>query len=138
MTEQAPEGADPAAIAADWADDYPLGAELFCGTFDAADFSDIYGNAEYPDGTTVAVRRFQTPNAGFLEEHIGDEDVKLALTMLRMHCSDRAWKILTNLTADVFAEFSEAWQEDSTGGKGKSNRSSRRAASKSKRFAATS
>ena len=56
--DQTPPTVEPG-IAADWADEYDEGAELFGASFDADDFDTEYG-VEHPDGTTIAVRRCQS------------------------------------------------------------------------------
>jgi len=127
---------DRDAVLAEWSDEYPEGVDLFCAAFEAEDFDDLYGSP-HPDGATVAVRRCVAPTPGFLarNRHVPEEEIGFVL--LEKHASPRALDIINDLTTEAWTSFAESWQADGVGEAGKSNRSSRRAASKSRRSAAT-
>ena len=125
-THHAPEGIDPKEIAADWAEDYPEGSELFCGTFDAEDFDTEFGGEEYPDGTTVAVKRCtRRPTPGWVRKHAHMSDLERTFALLELHASDEALDILDSLGEDAWNDFVQAWGQDG-GIIPKSSRSARR------------
>lgn len=135
---QAPDGVDPDTIAQDWADDYPAGAELFCGTFAADDFDTEFGDETYPDGTTIAVRRCsRNPTPGWIRRHADLGDLERTFKLIEMHASQDALDILDNLKTDPWNEFVEAWGMDG-GIIPKSSRSARRSASKKRPSGETS
>lgn len=137
LEHQAPDGVDPAAIAADWADDYPAGAELFCGTFVADDFDADYGT-EHPGGETVAIRRCErVPTPGWIRRHAELGDMERTFKLIEMHASPDALDILDGLKSQPWNDFVEAWGVDG-GILPKSNRSARRSASRKRPSAATS
>ena len=116
----------PPEIAADWTDDYGDGAELFGATFDADDFDLDYGT-EYPDGTTVAVKRcLRKPPPGWIRKHAHLSDLERTFALIEQHCSDRALDILDSLKEEPWNDFVERWGIDGGLIEGKSNRSARR------------
>lgn len=116
----------PAEVAEEWADDYPEGAELFGATFDADDFDTEYGS-EYPDGTTVAVKRcLRKPPPGWIRKHAHLSDLERTFALIEQHCSDRALDILDSLKETPWNDFVERWGIDGGLIEGKSNRSARR------------
>ncbi|AJA43689.1 tail assembly chaperone [Mycobacterium phage Findley] len=99
-------------IAEEWADEYDAGAELFCATFDADDFDPEYGT-EYPDGTTVAVRRcLRKPPPGWIRQHAHLSDLERTFALIEKHCSDKALDILDSLSEKPWNGFVEAWGRD--------------------------
>lgn len=99
-------------IAADWADEYEAGTELFCATFEADDFDPEYG-ADYPGGTTIAVRRFlRRPSPGWIRRHAHLSDMVRVLVLLEHHSSAKALAILDSLTEQAWRHFTDAWAED--------------------------
>lgn len=113
-------------IAAEWADEYDAGAELFGATFDADDFDSEYG-AEFPDGTTVAVRRcLRKPPPGWIRQHAHLSDLERTFALIERHCSTRALEILDSLKEAPWSDFVDRWGRDGGLIEGKSNRSSRR------------
>lgn len=138
LEHQAPEGVDPSAIAKEWADKYPAGAELFCGTFDADDFDDFYGEKSFPDKTTIAIRRgTRKPTPGWIRRHSHLGAKQITLAVLEKHASERALEILDNLTSEAWEDFIDAWGDD---GEilPKSSRSARRSANKKRPSGETS
>lgn len=116
----------PAEIAAEWADEYDPGDELFGATFDSEDFDTEYGVA-YPDGTTVAVKRcLRKPPPGWIRQHAHMSDLERTFALLERHCSDRALDILDSLKEKPWNDFVEKWGRDGGLIEGKSNRSARR------------
>lgn len=116
----------PADVAADWADDYEEGAELFGATFDADDFDTEYGD-EYPDGTTVAVKRCTSkPTPGWIRKHAHMSDLERTFALIEKHSAPRALDILDSLKEEPWQEFMERWGRDGGLIEGKSPRSSRR------------
>lgn len=117
----------PADIAAEWADEYDAGAELFGATFDADDFDTEYGTA-HPDGTTIAVKRcLRKPPPGWIRQHAHLSDLERTFALIERHCSQRALDILDSLNESAWNDFVERWGKD--GGlidQGKSPRSVRR------------
>lgn len=123
--ESAPKNV-PADAAAEWADDYPEGTELFGATFNADDFDPEYGT-EYPDGTTVAIKRcLRKPPPGWIRQHAHLSDLERTFALIERHCSDRALTILDSLAEKPWNDFVEAWGIDGGLIEGKSNRSARR------------
>lgn len=116
----------PAAIAKEWADEYDEGAELFGATFDADDFDTEYGE-EYPDGTTIAVKRcLRKPPPGWIRQHAHLSDLERTFALIEKHCSDRALGILDSLKEKPWNDFVERWGLDGGLIEGKSRRSARR------------
>lgn len=119
----------PADIAAEWADEYPEGTELFGATFDAEDFDTEYGTAEFPDGTTLAVKRcLRKPPPGWIRQHAHLSDLERTFALIEKHCSDRAIEILDSLKEQQWNDFIERWGMDGGLIEGKSRRSARRSA----------
>lgn len=113
-------------IAGQWADDYDPGDELFGASFDSDDFDTEYGK-DYPDGTTVAVRRcLRKPPPGWIRQHAHLSDLERTFALLERHCSDRALDILDSLKEKPWNDFVERWGRDGGLIDPKSNRSSRR------------
>ena len=136
-TENSDAPESPDAIAADWADEYPEGAQLFCAKFEADDFDSFYGDP-HPDGETIAIRVAQRPSAGFFARHRDRTPQQLGFDVIERHMSERAWDIFCDLTDEAQNEFVETWsgdtfKEDSAGKATGSNRSSRRAANRKRR-----
>ncbi|QJD52317.1 tail assembly chaperone [Mycobacterium phage JF1] len=98
-----------ASVAAEWADEYEEGAELFCAVFDADDFDTEYGKA-YPSGTTLAVKRcLRKPPPGWIRQHAHLSDLERTFALVEKHCSDKALDILDSLTEKAWNDFVEAW-----------------------------
>lgn len=126
-TEAAPPTVAPD-IAAEWADEYDEGTELFGASFDADDFDTEYGNS-YPDGTTIAVKRcLRKPPPGWIRQHAHLSDLERTFALIEKHCSERALEILDSLKEGPWNEFVERWGRDGGLIEGKFNRSSRRSA----------
>lgn len=116
----------PPPEAAEWADEYPEGSELFGATFNADDFDPEYGT-EYPDGTTVAIKRcIRKPPPGWIRQHAHLSDLERTFALIERHCTDRALWILDSLKEEPWNDFVEAWGKDGGLIEGKSNRSARR------------
>lgn len=116
---------DPS-VAAEWADDYGPGVELFGATFDADDFNTVYGTA-YPDGTTIAGRRCtEKPPPGWIRQHAHLSDLERTFALLEEHFCQRALDILDSLNEKPWNEFVERWGRDGGLIEGKSLRSARR------------
>lgn len=123
--DEARAAVDP--IAAEWANDYEPGSELFCATFDADDFDPEFAVKDYEDGTTLAVRRCPSkPTPGWIRRHAHLGDLERTFALIEQYASDRALDILDSLTSEKWDEFVEAWGRDSGLVEGKSRRSSRR------------
>lgn len=118
----------PPEIAAEWADEYPEGTELFGATFDADDFDTDYSDdADYSDGTTVAVKRcLRKPPPGWIRKHAHLSDLERTFALIEKHCSTRALEILDALKEKPWNDFVEAWGRDGGLIEGKSSRSARR------------
>lgn len=115
-------------IADEWADEYEPGDELFGATFDADDFDPEYG-AEFPDGTTVAVRRcLRKPPPGWIRQHAHLSDLERTFALIERHCCQRALDILDSLKEEPWSDFVDRWGKDGGLIQGKSNRSARRSA----------
>jgi hypothetical protein len=115
-------GEESQSIAEQWADEYEPGTELFCATFDATDFDPEYGD-EYPDGTTVAVKRcLRRPTPGWVRQHAHMSDLERTFVLLERHCSDKAIDILDSLVEEQWDKFVEAWGRDGGLIEGKSRR----------------
>lgn len=113
-------------IAAEWADEYDAGTELFGASFDAEDFDTEYGS-EFPDGTTIAVKRcLRKPPPGWIRQHAHLSDLERTFALIEKHCSERALEILDSLKEKPWNDFVEQWGRDGGLIEGKSNRSSRR------------
>jgi hypothetical protein len=113
-------------IAKEWADEYEPGDELFGATFDAVDFDTEYGS-EFPDGTTVAVRRcLRKPPPGWIRQHAHLSDLERTFALIERHCSPRALEILDSLKEGPWSDFVDRWGRDGGLIEGKSNRSARR------------
>ncbi|MFT9765339.1 hypothetical protein ACM0CA_22675 [Mycobacteroides abscessus subsp. abscessus] len=126
----APDIDDAADIAADWADAYPPGSELFVGEFGPEDFeTGEYAEGEYPDGATVAVKRcIKKPPPGWIRKHAGMGDLERTFALLELHACPEALDVLDALTADAWNEYVERWGEDGGLVSGNSRRAARRAA----------
>lgn len=118
----------PPDIAAEWADDYEEGTELFGATFNADDFDTDYGDG-YPDGTTIAVQRcLRKPPPGWIRKHAHLSDLERTFALIEKHCSERALEILDSLKEKPWNDFVERWGRDGGLIDPKSNRSARRSA----------
>ncbi|APD18189.1 tail assembly chaperone [Mycobacterium phage Hammy] len=132
LDDDAPEAVEApadeqAAIAEDWADEYDEGTELFVGKFDADDFDPEYGLVEFPEGTTIAVKRcLRKPPPGWIRKHAHLSDLERTFALIEKHCSERALEILDSLAEDPWNDFVEAWGKDGGLIEGKSRRSARR------------
>lgn len=119
-------GIAPADVADEWADEYPPGTELFGATFAADDFDDEYGR-QFPDDTTIAVKRcLRKPPPGWIRQHAHLSDLERTFALIEMHCSDKALEILDSLKEKPWNEFVENWGRDGGLIEGKSLRSARR------------
>lgn len=133
------EAREPNSIADEWADEYPEGAQLFCARFDADDFDSFWGEAEHPDGETIAVRAAERPSSGFFARNRERSPQQLGFDVIERHMSDRAREIFYDLNDEAQSEFVERWSGDtfdegsSAGKVTSSNRSSRRAANRKRR-----
>lgn len=116
----------PDNVTAEWAEEYPAGTELFGATFNADDFDPEYGD-DYPDGTTVAVKRcLRKPPPGWIRQHAHLSDLERTFALIERHCTDKALAILDSLKEKPWNDFVEAWGKDGGLIEGKSNRSARR------------
>jgi len=114
-------------IAAEWAEEYDEGTELFGATFAADDFDAEYSDVDYPDGSTVAVKRcLQKPPPGWIRKHAHLSDLERTFALIEKHCCDRALEVLDSLKEKPWNDFVEAWGRDGGLIEGKSNRSARR------------
>lgn len=129
------DGADePLSIVDEWAGDYPAGTQLFCAKFDADDFDHDWGEGDYSEGATVAIKRGTgTPSEGWLLRHAHLNDGERTKVILEKHASRDALTILYSLRDSVFESFIEAWGKDGGMQPGKSNRSARRSANRKRR-----
>jgi hypothetical protein len=126
MPKDAPPQDTPPDIAAEWADEYEEGDELFVARFDAEDFDTEYGTG-HPDGTTVAVKRcLRKPPPGWIRQHAHMSDLERTFALIEKHCSDKALDILDSLKEKPWNDFLERWGLDGGLIEGKSSRSSRR------------
>ncbi|QFG09401.1 tail assembly chaperone [Mycobacterium phage Yuna] len=117
------------AIVDEWADEYDEGTELFVGSFDAEDFDPDYGVAEFPEGTTIAVKRcLRKPPPGWIRQHAHLSDLERTFALIEMHACDRALEILDSLDEKPWDQFVTAWGKDGGLIEGKSRRSVRRRA----------
>lgn len=135
VAHTAPDGTDDVAeIASDWADAYPAGTELFVGEFGPDDFeTGDYADSDYSDGATVAVKRcVKKPPPGWIRKHSHLSDLERTFALLEMHACQEALDVLDALNADAWNEYVEKWGEDGGLVPGKSTRSSRRAARRSR------
>ncbi|AJD82239.1 tail assembly chaperone [Mycobacterium phage Keshu] len=109
---EAPED-EQTSIAAEWAQDYPEGAQLFVGKFDAEEFDDEYGVADFPEGATIAVKRcLRKPPPGWIRQHAHLSDMQRTFALIEMHASERALEILDSLQQKPWDDFVEAWGRD--------------------------
>lgn len=131
-TEPAPAG-EPS-IVEEWGGDYPAGSALFCAKFDAEDFDTDWGEDEFPEGATVAIRRGTgIPPQGWIIRHAHLTDLERTKAILEKHASPDALRILYSLNDKTFDAFVEAWGKDGGMTPGKSNRSARRSANMRRR-----
>ncbi|ASR85130.1 tail assembly chaperone [Mycobacterium phage PhelpsODU] len=111
----------------EWRDEYPEGAELFVGKFDTENFDTEYGVADFPEGSTIAVKRcLRKPPPGWIRQHAHLSDLERTFALIEMHASDRALEILDSLDEKSWNEYVEAWGKDGGLIEGKSRRSARR------------
>ena len=121
-------------IAEEWGGDYPAGSALFCARFDAEDFDDDWGEGDFSEGATVAIRRGTgVPPQGWIIRHAHLSDLERTKAIIEKHASPDALAILYSLKDSAFDAFVEAWGKDGGMQPGKSNRSARRSAKKSRR-----
>lgn len=131
-TEPAPAG--ELSIVEEWGGDYPPGTALFCAKFDADDFDTDWGEGDFEDGATVAIRRGSgVPPQGWIIRHAHLSDLERTKAILEKHASPDALAILYSLKNSAFDAFVEAWGKDGGMTPGKSNRSARRSASTRRR-----
>lgn len=116
-----------ARIAKEWAEDYEPGTELFCADFGPEDFDTEYGVAEFPEGSTLAVKRcLRKPPPGWIRQHAHLSDLERTFALIEMHASERALEVLDSLKEKPWNDFVEAWGRDGGLVEGKSRRSARR------------
>ncbi|WNM68959.1 tail assembly chaperone [Mycobacterium Phage TribleTrouble] len=109
---EAPED-EQTSIAEEWAEDYPEGTQLFVGKFDADQFDDEYGVAEFPEGATIAVKRcLRKPPPGWIRQHSHLSDMQRTFALIELHSSPRALEILDSLQQKPWDDFVEAWGRD--------------------------
>lgn len=114
-------------IVEEWGGDYPPGSALFCAKFDADDFDPDWGEGDFEDGATVAIRRGTgVPPQGWIIRHAHLSDLERTKAILEKHASPDALAILYSLKDSAFDAFVEAWGKDGGMQPGKSNRSARR------------
>ncbi|MCV7226058.1 hypothetical protein [Mycolicibacterium komossense] len=130
-----PSASDPElSIAEEWGGDYPAGTALFCARFDADDFDSEWGEGDFSEGATVAIRRGTgTPPQGWIIRHAHLSDLERTKAIIEKHASADALAILYSLNDKTFDAFTEAWGKDGGMTPGKSNRSARRSASSKRR-----
>ncbi|ACB58174.1 tail assembly chaperone [Mycobacterium phage Jolene] len=109
-----PSTSDPElSIVEEWGGDYPPGTALFCAKFDADDFDADWGEDEFPDGATVAIRRGSgVPPQGWIIRHAHLSDLERTKAILEKHASPDALRILYSLKDAAFDAFVEAWGKD--------------------------
>ncbi|QBP30229.1 tail assembly chaperone [Mycobacterium phage Pinnie] len=128
------ESDDELTIVEEWGGDYPKGSALFCAKFDADDFDDDWGEGDFSEGATVAIRRGTgMPPQGWIIRHAHLSDLERTKAILEKHASPDALRILYSLKDAAFDAFVTAWGKDGGLEPGKSNRSARRAANKKRR-----
>lgn len=77
-------GDEPISIVDEWAGDYPAGTQLFCAKFDADDFDHSWGEGDYSEGATVAIKRGTgTPSEGWILRHAHLNDGERTKLILR-------------------------------------------------------
>jgi hypothetical protein len=131
-TEPAPAG--ELSIVEEWGGDYPAGTSLFCAKFDAEDFDSDWGEGDFEDGATVAIKRGTgVPPQGWIIRHAHLSDLERTKAILEKHASPDALAILYSLRDSAFDAFVEAWGKDGGMAPGKSNRSARRSANRKRR-----
>lgn len=114
-------------IAEEWGGDYPPGTSLFCARFDADDFDNDWGEGDFDEGATVAIRRGTgIPPQGWILRHAHLTDLERTKAILEKHASPDALRILYSLKDAAFDAFVEAWGKDGGMTPGKSKRSARR------------
>lgn len=118
---------EPLSIVDEWGGDYPPGTSLFCAKFDAEDFDDDWGEGDFSDGATVAIKRGTgVPPQGWIIRHAHLSDLERTKAILEKHASPDALAILYSLKDSAFDAFVDAWGADGGMKPGKSNRSARR------------
>lgn len=121
-------------IVEEWGGDYPKGSALFCAKFDAEDFDDEWGEGDFKDGATVAIRRGTgVPPQGWIIRHAHLTDLERTKAILEKHAAPDALTILYSLKDSAFDAFVTAWGKDGGMEPGKSNRSARRSANRKRR-----
>lgn len=127
-------GDEPLSIVDEWGGDYPAGTALFCAKFDAEDFDDDWGEGDFSEGATVAIRRGTgVPPQGWIIRHAHLSDLERTKAIIEKHASPDALAILYSLKDTAFDAFVEAWGKDGGMAPGKSNRSARRSANRKRR-----
>lgn len=127
-------GDEPLSIVEEWGGDYPAGTPLFCAKFDPEDFDDNWGEGDFTEGATVAIKRGNgTPPQGWILRHAHLSDLERTKAILEKHASPDALAILYSLKDQAFDAFVEAWGKDGGMAPGKSNRSARRSANRKRR-----
>jgi hypothetical protein len=118
---------EPLSIVDEWGGDYPPGTSLFCAKFDPDDFDEDWGEGDFSDGATVAIKRGTgVPPQGWIIRHAHLSDLERTKAILEKHASPDALAILYSLKDSAFDAFVEAWGKDGGMAPGKSNRSARR------------
>ena len=134
MIAEAPDADGAMTIAEEWGGDYPSGSALFCASFDADDFDTDWGEGDFSEGATVAIRRGTgVPPQGWIIRHAHLTDLERTKLILEKHASPDARAILYSLKDSVFDAFVEAWGKDGGMQPGKSRRSARRSGSTRRR-----
>lgn len=125
---------DELSIPEEWGGDYPAGTQLFCAKFDADDFDNDWGEGDFEDGATVAIRRGSgVPPQGWIIRHAHLTDLERTKAILEKHASPDALAILYSLKDTAFDAFVDAWGKDGGMTPGKSKRSARRSGSTRRR-----
>ena len=128
-------GDEPLSIVDEWGGDYPPGTPLFCAKFDAEDYNDEWGEGDFSEGATVAIRRGSgVPPQGWIIRHAHLSDLERTKAIIEKHASPwDALAILYSLKDSAFDAFVEAWGKDGGMAPGKSGRSARRSANRKRR-----
>lgn len=125
---------DELTVVEEWGGDYPAGTSLFCAKFDPEDFDDDWGEGDFTEGATVAIKRGTgVPPQGWIIRHAHLSDLERTKAILEKHASPDALAILYSLKDAAFDAFVEAWGKDGGMAPGKSNRSARRTANRKRR-----
>ncbi|ASR77217.1 tail assembly chaperone [Mycobacterium phage Avocado] len=104
---------EPLSIVDEWGGDYPPGTSLFCAKFDAEDFDDDWGEGDFSEGATVAIKRGTgVPPQGWIIRHAHLSDLERTKAILEKHASPDALAILYSLKDTAFDAFVEAWGKD--------------------------